>query len=191
MRVLAGLIVVSCAIAQQSGPVFEDAQVRILEGKFIEPHSEYIRVPMPGVFIHPQQQVVIELLQKQGAPRNVCKEILQGAYLHCHDPGPEWLGADLQIQFETDRTHIGILQIAPGATLAIPAAFDAPVLIALEGMEAEAIAHANGAPASSSSRRKLSAANVLRSPADQVTEIRNTGKSPARFLVVVFGGLGE
>jgi hypothetical protein len=32
---------------------------------------------------------------------------------------------------------------------------------------------------------------VLRSPADQITEIRNTGKTVARFLVVEFGGLGE
>jgi len=37
----------------------------------------------------------------------------------------------------------------------------------------------------------LTAANVLRSPADQITEIRNTGKAVARFLVVEFGGAGE
>ena len=45
--------------------------------------------------------------------------------------------------------------------------------------------------AASGVRRTLQAANVLRSPADQITEIRNIGKSVARFLVVEFGGLGE
>jgi hypothetical protein len=117
--------------------------------------------------------------------------VLSGEYLHCHEPGAEWLGANLQIQFETDQTHFGILQIAPNATLAIPPADIPPLLIALEGTEAEAVTRANGASATSGSRRSLTAANVLRSPADQITEIRNTGKAVARFLVVEFGGAGE
>ncbi|HSP68289.1 MAG TPA: hypothetical protein VLN48_11215, partial [Bryobacteraceae bacterium] len=112
-------------------------------------------------------------------------------YLHCREPGSQWLGANLQIQFETDQTHIGILRIAPDATLALPPADIPPLLIALEGTEAEAVTRANGASAASGSRRSLTAANVLRSPADQITEIRNTGKTVARFLVVEFGGLGE
>ncbi|MBZ5631971.1 MAG: hypothetical protein LAO55_02480 [Acidobacteriia bacterium] len=117
--------------------------------------------------------------------------MLQGEYLHCREPGADWLGANLQIHFETDQAHFGILQIAPNATLAIPPADVPPLLIALEGTEAEAVSRANGAPAGSGSRRNLRAANVLRSPADQVTEVRNTGKAPARFLVVEFGGPGE
>ena len=136
-------------------------------------------------------EVIVELLQTQTSPHNVCGEILAGEYLHCHEPGSEWLGANLQIQFETDQTRVGILQIAPNATLAIPPADVPPLLIALEGTEAEAVSHANGAPAASSSRRSVKAADVLRSPADQVTEIRNTGKTTARFLVVEFGGPGE
>jgi hypothetical protein len=117
--------------------------------------------------------------------------VLQGEYAHCREPGPEWLGANLQIQFETDQTHFGVLRIEPNATLAIPPADVPPLLIALEGTEAEAITHANGASAASSSRRAVKVADVLRWPADQVSEIRNTGKTAARFLVVEFGGLGE
>ena len=123
--------------------------------------------------------------------RNVCGEILSGEYLHCHEPGSEWLGANLEIQFETDQTHVGILQIAPNATLALPPADIPPLLIALEGTEAEAVTRANGASTASSVRRTLQVANVLRSPADQITEIRNIGKSAARFLVIEFGGSGE
>ncbi|HEY2843028.1 MAG TPA: hypothetical protein VGJ09_05230, partial [Bryobacteraceae bacterium] len=60
-----------------------------------------------------------------------------------------------------------------------------------EGTEAESVTRANGASAGSGSRRSLKPADVLRSPSDQVTEVRNTGKSAARFLVVEFGGPGE
>jgi hypothetical protein len=137
------------------------------------------------------RQITLELLQKQSNPHNVCGEVLQGEYAHCREPGPEWLGANLQIQFETDQTHFGVLRIEPNATLAIPPADVPPLLIALEGTEAEAITHANGASAASSSRRAVKVADVLRWPADQVSEIRNTGKTAARFLVVEFGGLGE
>ena len=105
--------------------------------------------------------------------------------------GAEWLGANLQIQFETDQTRVGILQIAPNATLAIPPADVPPLLIALEGTEAEAVTRVNGASAGSASRRSIRPADVVRSTADQVSEIRNTGKIAARFLVVEFGGAGE
>jgi len=130
-------------------------------------------------------------LQKQSNPHNVCGEVLEGEYAHCREPGSEWLGANLQIQFETDQIHFGVLRIEPNATLAIPPADVPPLLIALEGTEAEAITHANAAPAAGSSRRTVKTADVLRSTADQVSESRNFGKTAARFLVVEFGGLGE
>lgn len=153
----------------------------------------------PGGFAHvtrnegagPVHIVAVDVLAKQTNPRNVCSEVLPGEYLHCREPGPEWVGANLQIQFETDQTHVGILQIAPGATLAIPPFDVPPLLIALEGTEAQAFSHANGSPAGSGSGRSLKATNVLRSPADQVSEVRNVGKATARFLVVEFGGPGE
>jgi hypothetical protein len=203
---LAALIGMSCAAAQHH-TVYEDTRVRILDVK-TEPrgsppphrHStDYIWVSDSDIHFsradinHSERngEIVIELLQRQTQPKNVCGQVLAGEYLHCHEPGAEWLGANLQIQFETDQTHIGILQIAPNATLAIPPADVPPLLIALEGTEAEAVTRANGAPTASGSRRTLTAANVLRSPADQITEIRNTGKAAARFLVVEFGGAGE
>src|SRR5689334_7323890 len=57
--------------------------------------------------------VAVDLLQRQTNPHNVCGGVLPGEYEHCREPGSEWLGANLAIQFETDQTHIGILQIAP------------------------------------------------------------------------------
>jgi len=183
MKMLAAVFSIGCALAQES-PIYEDARVRIseIEGRGIR---------LPGVFVHAKREVVIEFQQRPSFPRNVCSEVLAGEYLHCHEPGPQWLGANLQMQVETDQVHIGIVEIAPGATLAVPPADIPAVLIALEGTTAEAVSHANGAPNSASFRRNLSASNVLRSPADQVTEVRNTGKVPARFLVVEFGGSGE
>jgi hypothetical protein len=194
---LAGLLAAAYAFAQQPVPVYEDVRVRIFDVQ-IAPHGDYIRVPSAGKNIQfsrggvqTKGEITIELLQKQTNPHNVCGEVLPGEYLHCREPGSEWLGANLQIHFETDQTHIGILQIAPNATLAVPPAEVPPLLIALEGTEAEAISHVNGAPTASSSRRSLKAVEVFRSPADYVSEIRNTGKAPARFLVVEFGGRGE
>jgi hypothetical protein len=135
--------------------------------------------------------VRVDLLQQQTGPRNVCGEVLQGEYAHCREPGSEWLGANLQIQFETDQNRIGILQIAPNATLAIPPADVPPLLIPLEGTQAEATSRVNGAPATANSRHILKAVEVFRSPADHVSEVRNIGTMTARFLVVEFGGAGE
>jgi hypothetical protein len=203
---LAALIGVGC-VAAQHNTIYEDARVRILDLKTeprgsVLPHrhaTDYVWVADSEIHfsradsnhVERNGEIVIELLQRQTDPKNVCGEVLSGEYLHCHEPGAEWLGANLQIQFETDQTHIGILQIAPNATLALPPADVPPLLIALEGAEAEAVTRANGASTASGVRRTLTAANVLRSPADQITEIRNTGKAVARFLVVEFGGPGE
>ena len=211
-----GLLCVVCASAQQAVPaarephhhtVYEDARVRILDVR-IEPRgsmllhrhdTDYIWVDAAGTHFsrggmtHAEQnhEVIVELLQPQTDPRNICAEILASEYLHCRQPGPEWLGADLQIQFETDQTRIGILEIAPDATLAIPPEDVPPLLIPLEGAEAEAISRVNGASVESSSRRMVKTVEVLRSPADHVSELRNIGKTPARFLVVEFGGAGQ
>jgi len=194
--------------------VYEDARVRILEVQ-IEPRgstllhrheTDQVSIVLGDARVHfsrpvshaeksegdrPFREVVVELLQRQANPHNVCAEVLPGEYLHCHEPGSEWLGANLQIQFETDQSRFGILQIAPNSTLAIPPADVPPLLIALEGTEAEAVSRVNGAPAGGSSRRELKAVDLLRSTADQVSVIRNTGKTAARFLVVEFGGPGE
>jgi len=205
-RILVGLMGMGFAMAQHQ-TLYEDPRVRIVNVK-IEPRSPIpphrhaadhiwvvdsdIHFARGGVnHVERNGELIIELLQRQTNPHNVCGQVLQADYAHCREPGSEWLGANLQIQFETDQTRFGILQIAPNATLAIPPADVPPLLIALEGVEAEAASHANGAPVSSSSRRSVKAADVLRWPSDQVTEIRNVGKTAARFLVVEFGGPGE
>ena len=64
-------------------------------------------------------------------------------------------------------------------------------LPAARGSETESVSRPNGAPVTSDSRNTLKGADVVRSSADRITEIRNTGKTPARFLVVEFGGRGE
>ena len=210
--VIVSLIGMSYMAAQQTAPephhhtVYEDARVRIVDVQIepresVQPHRHdvaYVWVKSTGIHFsraginHAEgnHEVIVELLQTQTGPRNVCAEILAGEYLHCHEPGSEWIGVDFEIHFETDQTRVGILQLAPGGTLAVPPADVPPLLIALEGTEAEAVSHANGAPGGSI-RRSVTSANVLRSSADQVTEIRNIGKTTARFLVVEFGGPGE
>jgi len=210
--VTVSLIGISYMAAQQTAPephdhaVYEDARVRIFEVQIApresaQAHrhdSDHVWINDTGIHFsraginHAERNhdVIVELLQPQTGPRNVCGEVLTGEYLHCHEPGPEWLGANFEILFETDQTRVGILRIAPNATLAVPPAEVPPLLIPLEGTEAEVVSHANGVPAASL-RRSVTTANVLRSPADQVTEIRNTGKTPARFLVVEFGGGSE
>ncbi len=213
---LAALSGASFALAQQAVPatgephhqtVYEDSRVRALDvqiqpGELIPSHrhdADYAWVDDAGIHFsragatHSERnhEVIVELLQRQTGPRNVCGEVLAGEYLHCHEPGSEWLGANLEIQFETDQTRVGILRIAPDAKLAVPPADVPPLLIPLEGTEAEVVSRMNGAPAGSSSRRIVKAVEVLRAPADHVSEIRNIGKTTARFLVVEFGGASE
>ena len=213
---LAALSGASFALAQQAVPatrephhhaVYADSRVRTVDvqiepGESTLPHrhdSDYAWIDDAGIHFsraglaHAERnhEVIVELLQPQTGPRNVCSEVLRGEYLHCHEPGSEWLGANLEIQFETDQTRIGILRIAPDARLAVPPAEVPPLLIPLEGTEAEVVSRVNGAPTGSSSRRILSAVEVLRAPADHVSEVRNLGKTTARFLVVEFGGAGE
>lgn len=206
---------VGYALAQQAVTVrephqselYQDARVRIREvqsapGQSTQPQRhDADSVWVTGTEIHFSRagttrterngEVMVELLQPQTGPRNVCAEVLAKEYLHCHEPGPEWLGANLQIQFETDQMRIGILQIAPNARFAVPPADVPPLLIPLGGTEAEATSRVNGASAESSSRHVLKPVEVLRSPADRVSEIRNIGTGTARFLVVEFGGAGE
>jgi hypothetical protein len=211
-----GLLGAGFALAQQAVPavrephhhtVYEDTRVRIFDVQIdargsMQPHrhdTDYVWVTDADIHFsragiaHAERnhEVIIELLQPQTGPRNVCDQVLPGEYLHCHEPGSEWIGADLRIQFETGQTRIGILRLAPDGTLAVPPADVPPLLIPLEGTEAEEISRVNGAPLDRSSRRILKPVEVLRSAADQVTEVRNIGKAPARFLVVEFGGAGE
>lgn len=208
-----GLLAAGCALAQQSTSrephrtVYEDARVRILEVQAeprgpAAPHrhdTDYVWLDGTGMHFsragtaHVEQnhEIIVELLQRQGPPRNVCGEVLPGEYLHCRESGAEWLGANLQVQLETDQTHFGILEIAPNAALAVPPADVPPVFVALDGTDAQTASRVNGAPAANSSWRNLKPADVVRSPADLVSEIRNAGKTAARFLVVEFGGAGE
>ena len=124
--VWAALIGMSCAAAQHN-TIYEDSRVRILEVKAGPPHrhaADYVWIADSNIHFSRSDinraerngEIVIELLQRQTGPKNVCGQVLSGEYLHCHEPGAEWLGANLQIQFETDQTHVGILQIEPNAT---------------------------------------------------------------------------
>jgi len=139
----------------------------------------------------PRRELVIELLQRQTGVRNVCAEILAGEYLHCHEPGVEWLGANLQIQFETDQIHFGVLHVAPNAFVAIPPADVPPLLIPLDANQTETLTRTNAASGGAAARQEVKNGDVLRWTAGQISEIHNSGNAPARFLVVAFGGAGE
>ncbi len=197
--------------------IYEDSRVRILALE-VEPHASTLRHRHDSDYVTaslgagrptfdfsraeaahtdrndsgaPMREVVVELIQRQAGARNVCAEILAGEYLHCHEPGAEWLGANLRVQFETDQTHLGILEIAQLAALSVPPADVPPLLIALDAAETETATRANGAAVSPSARRAVKNGDVLHWAADQVSEIHNLGNTPARFLVVEFGGAGE
>ncbi len=169
MRFVAiSLIGMSYLAAQPAAPeahhhtVYEDARVRILDVQLepresTPPHrhnADFVWVDDTGIHfsragithVERNHELIVELLQPQTGPRNVCAEILAGEYLHCHEPGSEWIGVDLEIQFETDQTRVGMLRIEPNATLTIPLADVPPLLIALDGTEAEAISRVNGRP---------------------------------------------
>jgi hypothetical protein len=137
--VIVSLIGMSYMAAQPAAPephhhtVYEDARVRIFDVQIdsresVRPHrhdTDYVWVGDTGIHFsraginqaERNHEVIIELLQPQTGPRNVCAEILAGEYLHCHEPGSEWIGVDLEIHFETDQTRIGILRIEPNGSV--------------------------------------------------------------------------
>jgi len=150
----------------------------------------------PGHFAHKAinvgdttyRNVTIELLQDQKNPRNLCQEVLEGKPLHCGPPtagrveqGP---GVSVQPDFATSEIEFDTVTVAPGDKVTLPGEATPPVVIALS----HTAASANPVSTNSShvDPEKLKAGDVISAKKDAALTLRNTGASPAKFLVFNF-----
>lgn len=136
------------------------------------------------------RNVTIELLKPQMNPRNICDEVLSWTPTDCRsmtNEGLQFKGVTVRAAFQTDQMFVRVIQVEPGATLSVPTSKAPPLLVAMEGTEAEAMVQAKGAGgAFGSGARALRSGDMVASPPDLAMQIRNTGKAPARFLVLEF-----
>jgi mannose-6-phosphate isomerase-like protein (cupin superfamily) len=137
----------------------------------------------------PFRNVTIEFLAPQTGGRNLCAQVLADQPMNC--PGGAAAlptgqkGASTLAVFESDQTRLSLLTLGPGAAYAVESSNAPPVFVALEGTEAEAIVRIQTeGGAVGGGARPLHTSDVLGVPAKVPFEIRNPGKSPARFLVV-------
>jgi len=87
-------------------------------------------------------------------------------------------------EFESDQLRIGLLTLDQGATYAVAAAKIPPLLVALDGTEAEGIVRVKIQGAAGTGTRPLRAGDVQEVPADLPYELHSTGGGPSRFLVI-------
>lgn len=162
-----------------------DATVRYTRGGF----SHVARNESETSF----RNVTLEILRPQTGARNLCDRVLADEPTNCPatagGPAARRAGHSMLPELETDQTRISLLRLEPRAKFTLEASQSPPLLVALEGTEAEALVRikAAGVGAGQGARR-LHAADVLDCPAGVAVELRNTGRSPARFLWLEFRG---
>jgi hypothetical protein len=129
------------------------------------------------------RNVTIELLQKQTGARNLCEQVLAEEPVLCAPASADFFrarkGVTLQGQFETDQIRFDLLQIDPAEALKITGSKNPPLLIALDKTQALATVEGQATQA-------LRDGDVLAPSEDSPMNIRNTGKTAARFLVFEF-----
>ena len=139
----------------------------------------------------PFRNVTIELLHPQTGERNQCGDVLPDQALDC--PSPDGLAGALRTtpsvlpEFETDQTLVNLLTLPAGGRFGFKPSKNPPVLVALEGTDAEALVDmkiAGGAIGKGS--RPLHGGDAMEVPVGMGVELRNLGKSPARFAVLEF-----
>ncbi|MBI3448027.1 MAG: hypothetical protein HY049_03780 [Acidobacteria bacterium] len=159
---------------------FPDAAVRFTRGGFAHvAHNESDR---------PFRNVTIEFLPSQTGARNICAVVIPDEAMNCPAGGGAvatgQAGSTLLPELESDQLRIGLLTLDPGATWAAPAAKSPPFLVALDGTEAEGIVRVKIEGAAGVGTRPLRAGDVQEVPGDLPYEVHNTGRAPARFLVI-------
>ncbi len=138
----------------------------------------------------PFRNVTIELLQPHTNPQNLCDEVLTGTATNCPSGAgldSKYRGGSVRPAFETDQMRVLVVRIEPGAGMTVARSKTPPVLVAFDGTDAQALVSTPVAGgATSKGTRVLRSGDILGCPPDIAVEVRNTGKSAARFLALEF-----
>ena len=137
----------------------------------------------------PFRNLTIEFLKPQTAPHNRCARAVADQPVACApgdaDPPKGRHGATRVEEFETAETRVSLLSLEPRARFTIEPGAAPPLLLALDGVEAEALVRIP-IPGGGVGRgtRPLRTADALECPPGLGVELRNKGDRPARFLVL-------
>src|SRR6267143_5584046 len=137
----------------------------------------------------PFRNVTIEFLRPQTGGRNLCGQVLRAQPLDCPSsaaaPDSGRKGHSMVPKFETDQTHISLLILEPKARFTIKPSQSPPVLVALEGTDAEALVEIKiPGGAVGKGNRPLRSGYAMEVPSGIAVELHNSGGAPARFVVL-------
>jgi quercetin dioxygenase-like cupin family protein len=130
--------------------------------------------------------VTVDLLRPQTGARNRCGALLPGQPLNCPDPASRKMGALLVPQMATDQTVVSLLTLDPGADYRFQDTAMPPVVVALEGTEAKALVELNIAGAVGKGEKPMAGGDAVSTEPRSALGLHNTGRTPARFLVLEF-----
>jgi len=137
----------------------------------------------------PFRNLTIEFLKPQTSPHNRCAPALRDQPTECAPgeltPPKGRRGVTRVTEFETRETRISLLSLEPRARFTIEPSASPPLLLALDGAEAEALVRLSlPGGGTGAGTRPLRTADALEVPPGLGVELRNTGERPARFLVL-------
>lgn len=135
------------------------------------------------------RNVTIELLKPQTNPQNICEEVIAATPisggLRGDACGPN--RTRNRLAFSTDQLTLALVQLAPREKVTVRGSTASTVLVAMDGTHAQAVMNITVAGgAQGNGTRDLHSGDVMGCPANIAIEIRNTGKTPARFLALEF-----
>jgi beta-alanine degradation protein BauB len=141
----------------------------------------------------PFRNVTIELLRAQTGGRNQCGSALKDRPLDCPASAgassPKRKGPSVLPEFETDQTIVSLVTLGPDDRFAFKPTMHPPVLVALEGTDAEALVDMKmEGGAYGRGKRAMKGGDAMAVPTGMGVELHNLARAPARFVVLEFRG---
>ncbi len=136
----------------------------------------------------PFRNMTIEFLHAQTGGRNQCGQVIRDQPLDCPSSAGDSRkkGQSMIPQLKTDQTQVSLLILDPDARFTFKASKRPPVLVALEGADADALVEMRITGAVGKGERPLHGGDAMEVPPGMALELHNGGSVPARFAVLEF-----
>jgi hypothetical protein len=159
----------------------EDGSVHFTRGGF----SHVARIEGNSAF----RNVTLELLHPQVNPRNLCEQVVPVVHTDCARAEvrarADYPGTAPLPLFETDELRVTLLTIAPHAIVRIAPFANPPLLVAVDPTDGTAVT-CDSAPEPGPGSPAVRSGFVVTMPKSAACTVRNTGRSPSRFLSLAF-----
>ncbi len=136
----------------------------------------------------PFRNVTIEFLRPQTGGHNQCGQVIRDQPLDCPASAADarTKGQSMVPLLRTDQTQVSLLTLDTDARFTFKASKRPPVLVALEGTDAEALVELKIPGAVGKGKRPLHGGDAMEVPSGMALELHNGGSVPARFAVLEF-----